>query len=131
MLLYCLGEEADDVLASTNITEEEYERFDAVMAKFEEIFKVRQNILFERAKLNKRAQLEGESAEHYITTLYHLAETCNYRDMKAKMVRDRLVVGIRDQRLSQQLQMDPNLTLEQAKKLECVKRKLSASSKRF
>ena len=41
MLLYCLGKEADDVLASTNITEEEYERFDGVMAKCEEFFKVR------------------------------------------------------------------------------------------
>jgi len=111
MLLYCLGEEADDVLASTNITEEEYERFDAVMVKFEEFFKVRQNVIFERAKFNKRAQLEGESAKRYITTLYHLAETYNYRDMKAEMIRDRLVVGIRDQRLSQQLQMDPNLTI--------------------
>ena len=74
MLLYCLGEEADDDLASTNITEEEYKRFDAVMAKFEEFFKVRQNIIFERAKFNKRAQLEGESAKQYITMLYHLAE---------------------------------------------------------
>ena len=35
MLLYCLGEEADDVLTSTNITEEEYERFDDVLAKFD------------------------------------------------------------------------------------------------
>jgi len=85
------------------------------LAKFEEFFKVRQNIIFERAKFNKRAQLEGESAEQYITTLYHLAETCNYRDMKAEMIHDRLVVYIRDQWLSQQLQMDPNLTLEQVK----------------
>ena len=30
-------EEADNILASTNITEEEYERFEAVMAKFEEL----------------------------------------------------------------------------------------------
>ena len=32
------------------------------------------------------------------------------------MIRDRLVVGIRNQALSQQLQMDPELTLERAKK---------------
>ena len=30
------------------------------------------------------------------------------------MVRDRLVVGLRDKRLSEQLQMDPELTLEKA-----------------
>ena len=35
--------------------------------------------------------------------------------MKSEMLRDRLVVGIRDEHLSQQLQMDPELTLEKAK----------------
>jgi len=40
MLLYCLGKEADNVLASTNITEEEYERFDAVLAKFRSIVRI-------------------------------------------------------------------------------------------
>jgi len=40
---------------------------------------------------------------------------CNYQGMKAEMIRDRLVVGIRDQHFSQQLQMDPELTLEKAK----------------
>ena len=32
------------------------------------------------------------------------------------MIRDRLVVGIRDTSLSERLQMDPDLTLENAKK---------------
>ena len=32
------------------------------------------------------------------------------------MICDRLVVGIRDQKTSQQLQMNPDLTLEAAKK---------------
>ena len=33
------------------------------------------------------------------------------------MIRDRLVVGIQNFKLSENLQMDPNLTLEKAKKL--------------
>lgn len=33
------------------------------------------------------------------------------------MIRDRIVVGIRDQSHSERLQMDPDLTLEKAKKL--------------
>ena len=41
-------------------------------------FKVRKNVIFERARLNRRNQLKGESAEHYITDLYRLAETCEY-----------------------------------------------------
>ena len=36
--------------------------------------------------------------------------------MKSKMIRDRLIVGIRDTNLSERLQLDPKLTLESAKK---------------
>ena len=48
--------------------------------------------------------------------LYNLAENCDYGAMKTEMIRDRLVVGIRDHALSEKMQMDPKLTLETAKK---------------
>ena len=115
-LLYCLGEDADDVLVSTNITEEERKSFNTVVEKFDSHFQVRQNLIFERAKFNKRVQLESESTEQYITALYHLAETYNYGELKSEMIRDRLVVRIRDENLSQQLQTDAELTLDKAKK---------------
>ena len=115
-LLYCLGEEADDVLTSTNISAGDRTNYDAVMRKFDDHFQVRRNIIFERAKFNRRNQLEGESAELYITALYALVETCNYGDLREEMLRDRIVVGIRDARLSERLQLDADLTLEKAKK---------------
>ena len=80
-LLYCLGEEADDVLTSTNISAGDRTNYDAVMRKFDDHSQVRRNIIFERAKFNRRNQLEGESAELYITALYALVETCNYGDL--------------------------------------------------
>ena len=115
-LLYCLGEEADAVLTSTNATEDDRKDYDTVMGKFDAFFKVRRNVIFERARFNRRNQLLGESSEQYITALYSLAANCDYGDLKAEMIRDRLVVGIRDDSLSERLQMDPNLTLETAKK---------------
>ena len=48
--------------------------------------------------------------------LYKLSENCDYGEMKSKMIRDRFVIGIRDSALSEQLQIDPDLTLEEAKK---------------
>ena len=78
-LLYCLGEEADDVLSSTNISTEDRKKYDAVIAKFDECFQVRKNVIYERARFNKRDQLEGETAEEYITTLYALVKTCDYK----------------------------------------------------
>lgn len=40
MLLYCLGEEAEAVLSSTNITNEERNVFNTVIGKFDAFFKV-------------------------------------------------------------------------------------------
>ena len=48
--------------------------------------------------------------------LYTLAANCNYGALEGEMIRDRLVVGIRDSSLSERLQLDPDLTLEKAKK---------------
>ena len=76
---------------------------------------MRKNVIFERARFNRRNQLEGESAESYITTLYELAEYCEYGALKTDLIRDRLVVGIRDNALSEHLQTKEDLTLEKAK----------------
>ena len=115
-LLYCLGEEAESVLTSTDATEAERKVYDTVMGKFDAFFQVRRNVIFERARFNRRNQLPDESSEQYIMVLYRLAANCNYGALEAEMIRDRLVMGIRDASLSEQLQLDAELTLEKAKK---------------
>ena len=127
-LLYCMGEEADTVLASTHISAEDQKKYDAVVGKFDAYFKVRRNIIFERAKFNRRSQREGESAEQYITELYELIEFCEYGGLKEEMLRDRLVVGIQDLTLSEKLQTDPELTLEKAKTM--IRQKAAAKEHR-
>ena len=59
-------------------------------------------------------ELEGESSKQYVTVLHSLAENCNYGNLKHEMIRDRIVVGIRDTSLSERLKLDPELTLEKA-----------------
>ena len=67
----------------------------------------------------ERIQLADESVEQFNTNLYQLVEHCEYGDLRDEMVRDHIIVGIRDSALSERLQMDPVLTLEKAKKLVC------------
>ena len=86
-----------------------------VLKLFDDYFQVRRNVIFERARFNRRDQLPEESSEQYIMELYTLAATCNYGALENEMLRDRLVVGIRDSALSKKLQLDANLTLEKAK----------------
>ena len=117
-LLYCLGEEADAVPTSTNRSTDDKKRYDRVVQKFDGFFQVWKNVIFECTYFNRKKQQEGESAENYITTLYELVKYCDYSALKSEMIRDRLVVGIRDSVLSvEHLQMEADLAVEKAKKM--------------
>jgi len=48
-LLYCMGNEAEDMLASTNISDDDRKNYSRVITKFDTFFKIRKNIIFERA----------------------------------------------------------------------------------
>ena len=65
-LLYCMGEEAEVILNSTGASDEK--DYATVLQKFDEFFKVRQNVIYERARLNRCSQL-GESTEQFIMEL--------------------------------------------------------------
>ena len=61
-LMYCLGEEAESVLDSTSPTTEEKTSYAEVLKKFDGYFKVRKNVIYERAKFNRRNQLPEKTA---------------------------------------------------------------------
>ena len=77
-LLYCLGDEAEGVLASTNISDNDWKKYKEVMAKLDEHFKVRKNTI------NRRDQQEGESAEEYVTAHHELIESANTESYTTK-----------------------------------------------
>ena len=111
------GEEGEDVLASTRITDDEMKKYTSVLTKFDEFFQVQKNVIFERAKFNRRNQRENESIEEYLTALYSLVKSCDYGDLQEQLLRDRIVVGIRDTTLSERMQMDADFSLEKAKRM--------------
>ena len=65
-LLYCMGDDAGDVLATTNISDGDKKDYGKVVKKFNDYFKVRKNTVFERANFNLARQLADETAEHFI-----------------------------------------------------------------
>ena len=109
-----MGDQAEDILTSFKLTEEELESYEVVLKKFDEHFIVRRNVIFERAKFNQRRQIEGETVDSFITDLHALAEHCNYGTLQDDMIRDRIVVGLLNGKLSEKLQLDPDLTLTKA-----------------
>ena len=124
-----MGDKADDILQSFNLTEDDAKKYATVKGKFEAHFVKRRNTVFERAKFNKRKQEEGEPIDDFITDLYCLAEHCGYGALHDELVRDRIIVGIRDRNLSEKLQMEPDLSLDAAvtkvRQSEAVKKQQS------
>ena len=77
-LVYSMGDKADDILQSFNLTEADQKKYSTVKDKFERYFVKRRNTIFERAKFNKRKQEDKESVDEFITDVYCLAEHCGY-----------------------------------------------------
>ena len=83
-----------------------------VLEKFAAYCEPRKSVPFERYRFNKRAQELGESYEQYRTTLQKLAESCEFREITPdEILRDRLIFGIRDDKVRERLLREPRLTL--------------------
>ena len=98
-LLYCLEEEAEAFLTSTNTTADDCKDF-RVLDKFDEFLQVRKDIIYKHARFNGRQQQSEETAEQYIMALYNLTDNCDYGMMKEEMICDRLIAGTCDTALS-------------------------------
>ncbi|XP_050517370.1 uncharacterized protein LOC126892005 [Diabrotica virgifera virgifera] len=88
MLVYLMGAEAEEIITQFNLTPAQ--------------------------QFNTRSQQPGESVDAYITALHSLAEHCSYGALKDELIRDRIVVGVLDVKVSERLQLQKNLTLGEA-----------------
>ncbi|UYV65638.1 K02A2.6-like [Cordylochernes scorpioides] len=113
-LIYIMGDKAEEIVILFNLSEAQIDDYKLVVSKFQDYFIGKRNVIYERAKFNRRSQGEMEPVEEFITNLYVLAETCSYGSLKEEMIRDRLVVGVKNFNLSEKLQLESELTLEKA-----------------
>ena len=124
-----MDDKADDILQSLNLSADNMKKYVIVKGKFEAHFVKRCNTIFKHAKLNKRKQEDSESIDDFITDIYCPAEHCGHGGLHDELVRDHIIVGIRDRNLSEKLQMEAYLTLDAAvtkvRQSEAVKKQQS------
>lgn len=127
LFLHCL---ADDALKIYNgfafETEEDRRTVDEITTKFEEFAIGDVNETYERFIFNRRVQEEGESFDTFHADLKSLIKTCNYcGKCTDSIMRDRIVLGIRDASTRTDLLKERNLTI--AKCVDICKMAESAS----
>ena len=113
-LVYTMGNVANIILSYFGLTDDEKKNYDMVVEKFERYFVKKRNVIFDTARFNQCKQEEGESVNDFVTALFCLSEHCQYGNLCEEMIRDRIVVGLRDSSLSEKLQLEADLTLKKA-----------------
>ena len=113
-LIYAMGDKADDILNSFKLSTTQLKQYHTVKTKFDEHFVVCRNVIFERAKFNRRRQEEGETVDSFVTALHALAEHGAFGTLQDELIRNRIIVGLLDSKLAEKLQLDPELTLTKA-----------------
>ena len=116
LFLHTLGDEALRVYNGFHFTSsEEYRKVDEILSKFDSFAIGEVNETYERFVFNKRTQKEGESFESFHAAIRTLIRTCNYcEDCIDSILRDRIVIGIRDADTQTSLLKQRSLTLQQA-----------------
>ena len=95
IFLYSMGDVADDILTTLGVDEEATNLNDIISA-FNNHFDARKNIIVERVKFNRRVQNQGESVDSFIQDLYKLANEREFGGLKEELIRDGIVVGVRE-----------------------------------
>ncbi|XP_029163411.1 uncharacterized protein K02A2.6-like [Nylanderia fulva] len=111
LLCYVMGEKSEEIFSQVVPDLSDATTYETVKKKFDEYFTARENVVFERFKFNSRIQQPEESVDSFITALYTLAESCEFGNLKDELIRDRIIIGIRDSRASERLQLISDLTI--------------------
>ena len=113
ILLNIAGEEAIEVFNTFTFAEDEdKDDPEDILAKFQNYCEPKKNITYERHIFNTRVQQQTQSFDAYLTELRVQAKKCTYGSLQDELIRDRLVVGIRDDKVRSRLLREPELTLQ-------------------
>eukprot|EP00057_Strongylocentrotus_purpuratus_P007672 XP_011662146.1 PREDICTED: uncharacterized protein K02A2.6-like [Strongylocentrotus purpuratus] len=93
--------------------EDEYD-ITLIMKKLTDVIVGERNETYERYVFNKREQKETENIDTYVNNLREMVKSCNFGELQESLLRDRVVLGIRDHGTRRLLLQKRKLTLSQA-----------------
>ncbi|XP_075730853.1 uncharacterized protein LOC142774348 [Rhipicephalus microplus] len=118
LLVAALGSRTVEILCGTIAPRKPSSlSYEEVVSTLNEHYDPSPNEISESFKFFHRNQQEGESVQAFIVEIRKLAHNCNFSSMLERMLRDRIVCGVRSKNLQKQLLAKKDLTLAEAEAL--------------
>ena len=115
IFLACIGADAYNIFESMEFADEnDRSDPDKLLDAFEQHCVGETNEVYERYVFNTRKQEPGETVDAFVTHLRYLIKTCSYGTAEDSMIRDRIVLGIRDDTTRRKLLGTRKLDLSKA-----------------
>ena len=112
-LLTCFAPSALKVFNSLSFSAAEDKKdISKVLQKMSDFCKGITNETYERYLFNVRGQGAGESIDDFYGALLHLSKNCNFGELRNSLIRDRIIVGVKDVAVRKRLLQKQDLTLE-------------------
>ncbi|XP_071577996.1 uncharacterized protein [Temnothorax nylanderi] len=118
ILLAAIGVQAMKKYLNFQLTEEEKDTTENVLKLIEaRLTTANKNVIYDRYLFNTAIQQQDESFDNYLIRLKKLVKNCEYEQFQDDLLRDRIVVGIKDNALKRKLMAKIDLTLKTATKI--------------
>ena len=114
MFKYLIGPEGREIYETQRWTDDESVRtLDTVLKAFDSYCEPQKNETVERFKFNMRNQ-NDETFESFLTEIKTMAKSCNFGQLENSLIRDKIVIGIKDSNLRERLLRTKDLDLPKA-----------------
>src|SRR5215469_4141684 len=114
ILLACIGSEAYELVQTFELSETDSRKVEKVIEAFDRHFVGQINVTYERYIFNRRIQETGETFNAFFSEIRKLVRSCEYSTLEESILRDRIVIGIKDDSTKKKLLQTRNLDLRQA-----------------
>lgn len=109
-----MGKECLQIFLNLKISDDDRKDITACIKALESYFKPKRNVVYERYIFNTCSQQPEESVDGYVNRLRKYASTCQFSTLTEELIRDRLVLGLRDQSTKLRLLKEEELNLNKA-----------------
>ena len=112
-LLTCIGAAGRKVYEASGLVKEDANDIEKVLTMISTYVTPLTNIPYERCVFNSRQQKSNETFLQYVTEIKRLGDKCELTQITVdQILRDRILLGLRDENLRKRILKDNKLTLQ-------------------